>query len=93
MPTSTRKKTPVLWRFSGEYVKLRFHVVGADDPVRPPEMPVFTEIRCKFTTFQWADVGIGPYKRPRKTPDFEGGQGRPPLQKASQNATIFCFAP
>ena len=33
-----------------------FYTVGADDPVRPPEMPVFTEIRCKFTTFQWADA-------------------------------------
>ena len=40
-----------------------FHPVGADDPVRPPELSVFTEIRCEFETFQWADVGIGPYMR------------------------------
>jgi len=25
-------------------------------------------------------MGIGPYNRPHKAPDFEGGQGRPPLQ-------------
>mgnify|MGYP004656644461 CR=1 FL=1 len=41
------------------------YAVGADDPVRPPELRVFTEIRCEFETFQWADVGIGPYERSR----------------------------
>ena len=40
-----------------------FLVVGADDSVRPPETPVFTEILCESETFQWADVGIGPYMR------------------------------
>ena len=28
-----------------------FCVVGADDPVRPPELRVFTEIRCESATF------------------------------------------
>ena len=25
-----------------------FYAVGADDPVRPPELSVFTEIRCEI---------------------------------------------
>ena len=47
-----------------------FYAVGADDPVRPQELPVFTETRCEFETFQWADVGIGPYERPHKISRF-----------------------
>ena len=33
------------------HVDFPFCTVGADDPVRPPGMPVFTEIRCEFATF------------------------------------------
>ena len=32
-------------------VDFPFSTVGADDPVRPPEMPVFTEIRCEIAIF------------------------------------------
>ena len=39
-----------------------FCTVGADDSVRLPETPVFTEIRCEFETFQWADRVVRPYK-------------------------------
>ena len=49
-----------------------FHPVGADDPVRPQEIPVFTEILCKIATFQWADVGIGPYRWSWKIAGFRG---------------------
>ena len=41
----------------------RFRTVGADDPVRPPELSGFMEIRCEIATFWRADVGIGPYMR------------------------------
>ena len=51
-------------------VGLPFRAVGADDPVRPPELPGFMEIRCEIAAFQWADVGIGPYKQPRKNAGF-----------------------
>ncbi len=43
-----------------------FSTVGADDPVRPPETPVFTEIRCEFETFQWADRVVRPYEEYEK---------------------------
>ena len=36
-----------------------FYTVGA-------ELSGFMEIRCESARFQWADVGIGPYKQPRK---------------------------
>ena len=54
-------------RFMAVFRRIRvdfpFSTVGADDPVRPPETPVFTEIRCEFETFQWADRAARPYKR------------------------------
>ena len=37
-------------------------LVGADDSVRPQNIPLFTEIFGEFATSQRADVGIGPYK-------------------------------
>ena len=55
--------------FYGNPMRIRtifaFFAVGADDPVRPRKMSVFTEIQCEFATFWRADVGIGPYKQPR----------------------------
>ena len=37
--------------FRRNRVDFLFYAVGADDPVRPPETPVFTEIRCEIATF------------------------------------------
>ena len=67
--------------------RLPFRAVGVDAHIDPPETPVFTEIRCEFETFQWADVGIGPYKRPRNTQRFSilrrrGGRLCPPAGNA-----------
>ena len=57
-------------RFMAVFRRVRvdfpFRVVGADDPVRPPETPVFTEIRCEFETFQWADRVVRPYEEYEK---------------------------
>ena len=47
-----------------------FRAVGVDAHIDPPELSVFTEIRYEFETFWRADVGIGPYKRPRKINEF-----------------------
>mgnify|MGYP004594514755 FL=1 len=58
--------------FRRKRVGFPFSTVGADDPVRPPELSVFTENRCEFVTFWRADVGIGPYERPRKINEFRG---------------------
>ena len=37
--------------FRRNRVHFLFYAVGADDPVRPQETPVFTEIRCESATF------------------------------------------
>ena len=37
--------------------------VGADDSVRPQDVPLFSEIFGEFVASQRADVGIGPYNR------------------------------
>ena len=37
--------------FRRNRVDFLFYAVGADDPVRPQEAPVFTEIRCEIATF------------------------------------------
>ena len=42
--------------------------VGADDSVRPQNIPLFTEIFGEFVTSQRADVGIGPYNDTRSSP-------------------------
>ena len=36
--------------------------VGADDSVRPQNVPLFSEIFGEFAASQRADVGIGPYR-------------------------------
>ena len=51
MPTSTRKKRPFYGGFPANPCWFSFRAVGADDPVRPQETPVFTEIRCEIATF------------------------------------------
>ena len=76
MPTSTRQNASFLRksaanselpkcadRVVGPYTKasISTYPVGADDPVRPLDAPVFYEIFDKFATSQRADVGIGPY--------------------------------
>ena len=38
--------------------------VGADDSVRPQNVPLFSEIFGEFAASQRADVGIGPYRTP-----------------------------
>ena len=40
--------------------------VGADDPVRPQNAVVFSEIYGEFATSSRADVGIGPYRARRR---------------------------
>ena len=77
-----------------------FCTVGADDPVRPPETPAFTENRCEFETFQWADRVVRPYEgyeKPHasgeKSPrlPFRTGAGRcghRPLQITTKNQRI-----
>ena len=48
--------------------------VGADDSVRPQNVPLFSEIFGEFAASQRADVGIGPYRTPANSycfADFE----------------------
>ena len=51
-------------RFMAVFRRIRvdfpFSTVGADDPVRPPETPVFTENRCEFATFLEGRCGHRP---------------------------------
>ena len=64
------ERTRFMVLFRRIHVDFPFCTVGADDPVRPPELSGFTEIRCEFATFLRANVGIGPYKRPQKIAGF-----------------------
>ena len=96
-------------RFMAVFRRIRvdfpFCTVGADDPVRPPETPAFTANRCEFETFQWADRVVRPYEgyeKPHASGEkslrlpfrtVAGRCGHRPLQKTSQNATFFRFAP
>ena len=91
-------------RFMAVFRRIRvdflFYAVGADDPVRPPETPAFTENRCEFETFQWADRVVRPYEgyeKPHasgeKSPrlPFRTGAGRcghRPLQITTKNQRI-----
>ena len=88
MPTSThptaKTETPRVGADGRCCTEFRFCAVGADAPVRPPELSGFMEIQCEFATFQWADVGIGPYKRPRKTQHFSVS----PLQGVLKTAWV-----
>ena len=51
-------------RFMAVFRRIRvdfpFCTVGADDPVRPPETPVFTENRCEIATFLEGRCGHRP---------------------------------
>ena len=71
-PHRPAESTRFMVLFRRIHVDFPFCTVGADDPVRPPELSGFMEIRCEIATFWRADVGIGPYKRPRKINEFWG---------------------
>ena len=73
-------ETPVLWWFSGEYVKLRFHVVGADDPVRPRKRAVLRKSDANPQHFEGPMWASAPTNNHENSTNFEGGQSRPPLQ-------------
>ena len=88
MPTSTRKKTPVLWWFSGEYVKLWFHVVGADDPVRRRKCAFLRKSDAKSQYFEGTMWASAPTNNHENSTNFEGGQGRPPLQMRVKNVQV-----
>ena len=49
-----------------------FSTVGADDPVRPPETPVFTENRCEIATFLEGRCGHRPLQSTSQNAGFEG---------------------
>ena len=50
-PTLQNGNTPARGRMDVIVQGFNFHPVGADDPVRPPELPGFMEIQCQIATF------------------------------------------
>ena len=50
-PTLQNGNTPARGRMGVIVQGFNFHPVGADDPVRPPELPGFMEIQCEIATF------------------------------------------
>ncbi len=88
MPTSTRKKRPFYGGFPANPCWFSFRAVGADDPVRPQETPVFTEIRCEIATFSMGRCRHRPLQTATKIQRIlKGGQSRPPLQMTVKNRT------
>ena len=68
--------------FRRNRVHFLFYAVGADDPVRPQETPVFTENRCEIATFSMGRCRHRPLHPTTKIQRIlKGGQGRPPLQR------------
>ena len=51
-------------RFMAVFRRIRVdfpsYAVGADDPVRPPELPVFTEIRCEIAALGFVSFRLPP---------------------------------
>ncbi len=60
---SARQDTPNYRKSSANPYALTRVAVEADAHIGPAECTVFTGIYGEFATFQWADVGIGPYTR------------------------------
>ena len=54
--------------------------VGADDPVRPPKMPVLRKSDAKLQHFRGPMWASAPTNNHEKSTNFEGGRPCPPLQ-------------
>ena len=65
------QETAVLWRFSGKSVLVFISRRRGGRPCPPAgKCPFSRKTDAKSQHFQWADVGIGPYNRPRKFNEF-----------------------
>ena len=68
--------------FRRNRVHFLFYAVGADDPVRPQETPVFTKNRCEIATFSMGRCRHRPLQTATKIQRIlKGGQSRPPAGK------------